>query len=99
MNFQRIVALLRKEFIQLSRDKRLLPILLLAPVLQLGIMGYAVSVDIKDIAIAICDQDKSAQSRALIEKFVTSGYFTVEYSTDDYKEVQSSFPTGSGTGS
>jgi ABC-2 type transport system permease protein len=89
MNFQRIVALLRKEFIQLSRDKRLLPILLLAPVLQLGIMGYAVSVDIKDIAIAICDQDKSAQSRALIEKFVTSGYFTVEYSTDDYKEVQS----------
>jgi ABC-2 type transport system permease protein len=88
MNFQRIVALLRKEFTQLSRDKKLLPIILLAPVLQLGLMGYAISVDIKDIAIAVCDQDKSAESRALAEKFVTSGYFTIEYATDDYKAVQ-----------
>ena len=88
MNLQRVVALLRKEFTQLSRDKKLLPIILLAPVLQLGLMGYAISVDIKDIAIAVCDQDKSAQSRALAEKFVTSGYFTIEYATDDYKAVQ-----------
>jgi ABC-2 type transport system permease protein len=51
-------------------------------------MGYAISVDIKDIAIAVCDQDKSAESRALAEKFVTSGYFTIEYATDDYKAVQ-----------
>ena len=89
MNLQRTVALLRKEFTQLSRDKRLLPIILLAPVLQLGLMGYAISVEIKDIAIAVCDQDKSAESRALAEKFVTSGYFTIEYATDDYRMVQS----------
>jgi ABC-2 type transport system permease protein len=88
MNLQRVVALLRKEFTQLSRDKKLLPIILLAPVLQLGLMGFAISVDIKDIAIAVCDQDKSAESRALAEKFVTSGYFTIEYATDDYKAVQ-----------
>ena len=94
MNLQRIVALLRKEFTQLSRDKKLLPIILLAPVLQLGLMGYAISVDIKDIAIAVCDQDKSAESRALTEKFVTSGYFTIEYTTDDYKAVQSYLDEG-----
>jgi ABC-2 type transport system permease protein len=88
MNFQRIAALLRKEFTQLSRDKKLLPIILLAPVVQLGLMGYAVSVEIKDIAIAVCDQDKSAESRALTEKLVTSGYFTVEYTTDNYNDVQ-----------
>ncbi|HMK39747.1 MAG TPA: ABC transporter permease, partial [Bacteroidota bacterium] len=88
MNLQRTVALLRKEFTQLSRDKKLLPIILVAPVLQLGLMGYAISVDIKDIAIALCDQDKSAESRALAEKFVTSGYFTIEYATDDYNSIQ-----------
>ena len=47
MNIQRIVALLKKEFTQLSRDKKLLPIILLAPVVQLALMGYAVSVEIK----------------------------------------------------
>ena len=89
MNIQRIVALLKKEFTQLSRDKKLLPIILLAPVVQLALMGYAVSVEIKDIGIAVCDQDKSAESRALIEKLVTSGYFTVDYATDDYNDVRS----------
>jgi ABC-2 type transport system permease protein len=88
MNLQRIAALLRKEFTQLSRDKKLIGIILLAPVLQLGLMGYAISVEIKDIAIAVCDQDKSAESRALAEKFVTSGYFTIEYATDDYSKIQ-----------
>ncbi|HUI64259.1 MAG TPA: ABC transporter permease [Bacteroidota bacterium] len=88
MNFQRVAALLRKEFTQLARDKKLLPIILIAPVMQLGLMGYAVSVDIKDIAIAVCDQDKSTESRSLIEKLVTSGYFTIEYATDDYKSVR-----------
>jgi len=88
MNFQRISALLRKEFTQLARDKKLLPIILIAPVMQLGLMGYAVSVDIKDIAIGVCDQDKSVESRELVEKLVTSGYFTVEYSIDDYNAIQ-----------
>ena len=88
MSIQRIIALLRKEFTQLSRDKKLLPIILLAPVVQLGLMGYAVSVEIKDIGIAVCDQDKSAESRALTEKLVTSGYFTVDYMTDNYNDVR-----------
>ncbi|HTY58082.1 MAG TPA: ABC transporter permease [Bacteroidota bacterium] len=88
MNIQRIVALLKKEFTQLSRDRKLLPIILLAPVVQLALMGYAVSVEIKDIGIAVCDQDKSAESRALTEKLVTSGYFTVDYATDNYNDVQ-----------
>jgi len=94
MNIQRIVALLRKEFTQLSRDKKLLPIILLAPVIQLGLMGYAVSVEIKDIGIAVCDQDKSAESRALTEKLVTSGYFTIDYATDDYNDVRSFLDDG-----
>jgi len=89
MNRQRIVALLKKEFSQFFKDKALARIVILAPVLQLILLGYAASIDVKNIAIVLCDLDKTEDSRALAEKFVTSGYFTVEYATDNYKAVQS----------
>jgi len=89
MSKQRIVALLKKEFSQFFRDKALARIVILAPVLQLMMLGYAASIDVKNIAVVLCDLDKTEDSRALAEKFVTSGYFTVEYATDDYKAVQS----------
>jgi ABC-2 type transport system permease protein len=88
MNLQRIVALLKKEFGQLFKDKKLLPIVFIAPVLQLLMMGYAASFDVKNVSVALCDQDKSAESRAFIEKFTNSGYFTIEYATDDYNMIQ-----------
>ncbi len=89
MSLQRIIALLKKEFGQLLKDKKLLPIVFIAPVLQLILLGYAASVDVKNIAVLLCDLDKTTDSRQLAEKFVTSGYFTIEYATDDYKAVQS----------
>lgn len=89
MNIQRIIALLKKEFGQLFKDKKLLPLVFIAPVIQLIILGYAASFDIKNISIVLCDLDKTQQSRELAEKFVTSGYFTIEYATDDYNAVGS----------
>jgi ABC-2 type transport system permease protein len=89
MNAQRIVAVLKKEFGQLFKDKRLLPLVFVAPVMQLVFLGYAASVDVKNIAMALCDLDKTRESRELAEKFVTSGYFTIEYATDDYNSVPS----------
>ena len=88
MKWHRIIALLKKEFGQLFKDKRLLPILFIAPVIQLTLLGFAASFDVKNIALAVCDLDKTKTSREFVEKFVTSGYFTVEYATDDYKAVQ-----------
>jgi ABC-2 type transport system permease protein len=88
MKLQRIIALLKKEFGQLLKDKKLLPIVFVAPVLQLVFMGYAASLDVKNVSMVLCDLDKSAESRAFIEKFTNSGYFTIEYSTEDYNQVQ-----------
>jgi len=87
MNRQRIIALLKKEFGQLFKDKKMLPIVFVAPVLQLTFLGFAASLDVKDIAMVVCDLDKSAQSRELIRKFTNSGYFTLEYSTEDYGTI------------
>ncbi len=71
-----ILALLRKEFIQIRRDPRMLPILLISPILQLLLLGYAVNLDVRDIPSVVCDQDRSPQSRAYLDAFFHSGYFT-----------------------
>jgi len=82
MNKQRVMALLKKEFGQLFKDKKLLPLVFVAPVLQLVFMGFAASLDVKNISVVLCDLDKTESSRDLIEKFTNSGYFTIEYSTE-----------------
>ncbi len=89
MNVQRIIALLQKEFGQLVKDRKLLPIVFLAPVLQLIFLGYAASLDVRNIAVVLCDLDRTATSRAFVSQFTNSGYFTVEYVTDDYGTIGS----------
>lgn len=88
MSVQRIIALLKKEFGQLFRDRRLLPIVFLAPVLQLTFLGFAASLDVKNISMVVCDLDKSMESRTFIQRFTNSGYFTIEYATEDYSSIQ-----------
>ncbi len=88
MKMYRIVALFKKEFGQLFKDKKLLPLVFVAPVLQLVFMGFAASLDVKNISVVLCDLDKSQTSRELTEKFTNSGYFTIDYSTDNYQTIQ-----------
>jgi ABC-2 type transport system permease protein len=71
----RISHIIRKEFIQLRRDPKLVPILFFAPLIQLLLLGYAANLDVRDIPTVVCDQDGTAASRALISRFMNSGYF------------------------
>jgi ABC-2 type transport system permease protein len=75
---QRIRSLLIKEVIQLRRDRRLFGILILAPLLQLLVLGYAATTDIKQIALAIRDNDRSWHSREYIRALGSAGYFTLQ---------------------
>lgn len=75
--WERIYRMLVKEFIQVLRDPRMKALIFIMPVIQLIMFGYAVTTDVDDIRTAVCDLDKSPQSRALIERFTASGYFTV----------------------
>lgn len=54
--------MIRKELLQLRRDRKMFPILFAAPVLQLLILGYAANFDIKNIPVAVCDHDRSEES-------------------------------------
>ena len=88
MSLQRIIALLKKEFGQLFKDKKLLAIAFLAPVIQLTLLGFAASLDVKNISMVVCDLDKTETSRSFIQSFTNSGYFTIEYSTEDYGTIE-----------
>ena len=87
MNLRRVMALLKKEFGQFVKDKKLLPIVFVAPVLQLIFLGYAASLDVRNIAVVLCDLDKTQESRELIRQFTNSGYFTIVAATDDYTAI------------
>ena len=76
MKFTRLLAMARKEAIQLRRDSRSLILAFLLPVVLLIIFGYAISWDVKNIKTAVLDQDNSQQSRELLDAFRASGYFT-----------------------
>jgi ABC-2 type transport system permease protein len=67
--------LIRKEFLQLRRDRKMLPIVLIAPVIQLILLGYAANLDVSHVPTAVMDRDKTAVSRELTERFFATNYF------------------------
>ncbi len=75
--FHRIRVLLAKELAQIRRDKSLFGILLIAPLFQLLVMGFAANTDIRDIAITVRDNDHSVQSREYVRSLAASGYFKI----------------------
>lgn len=66
-----------KEFLQIRRDRRMIPVIFVAPVVQLAVFGFAVNTDVTDVPTVLVDEDRSAASRDLVARFVRSGYFDV----------------------
>jgi len=64
-----------KELLQLKRDPKIVPILFIAPVVQLTILGYAATTDVRRVELAVCDLDRSPASRTLVDAFTSSTYF------------------------
>jgi ABC-2 type transport system permease protein len=71
------VAVARKELRQIRRDRRTLLILLFVPVFFLLVYGYALNFDIRNVRLAVQDNDRSSASRALVSAFSQSGYFDI----------------------
>lgn len=77
MSWRRIRVLVWKEFTQIRRDKSMLPLILIMPVIQLILFGYVVGADVRNLSLAVYDQDHSIQSQRVIDSFTSSGYFTL----------------------
>lgn len=76
-----------KELLQVKRDKKMLVVIFMAPILQLIFLGYAANMDVNVIHTTIYDQDKTSTSRDFIKRFEQSGYFKLDYYVDNYDEV------------
>jgi drug efflux transport system permease protein len=84
---ERIRYILIKEFIQVFRDPRMKAFIFVVPIMQLLIFSYAASTDVRHIATGVYDQDHTVTSRALVSRFVKSGYFDrVAWITNDRQE-------------
>ena len=88
MNFNRVRAIIKKEFIQIIRDYRSLALALINPVILLCMFGFALSLDVNNVPLAICNQDKSQISTDFIMNFENSRYFNVVGYLDNYDQLQ-----------
>jgi ABC-2 type transport system permease protein len=91
---RRLAYLIRKEFLQLRRDRRMLVPLVFAPIFQLFLFGYAVTLDIKHIRMVVCDRDRQAESRELVNSFSRSGYFELRGWVDSPDEMDRPLESG-----
>src|SRR5699024_7437345 len=81
--------LLQKEFLQIFRNKAMLPIIFLMPIIQLVVLSFAATYELKEVDMHLVDFDRSAASRTLVNKMEATGYFDVEsYSRDVEEGIQ-----------
>ncbi len=84
----RLTSLIRKEFIQIIRDPRTLVIAILIPVMQLFLLGYAATNDVRNIPLAVFDQDRGPAARALLDAYRASDYFALTYDVNSEAEIR-----------
>ncbi|MCX5680482.1 MAG: ABC transporter permease [Candidatus Omnitrophica bacterium] len=86
--FDRVFAVLKKEFLQVFRDPRMKMIIFVSPVVQILIFGYAATMDITNIPMAVYDVDNTKESREVTRDFTYSKYFKITKYLSEEKEVQ-----------
>ena len=95
MKWRRVKAILVKESLQVVRDPRSLIIALLIPLLQMFLLGYGISLDIKQIPLCAYDQERSADSQDLLHRFTASPYFALQAQSSSYAELTHHLDDGS----
>ena len=90
----RIAQVIRKEFLELRRDPRLFGIVIIAPIIQLTMLGYAATTDVRDVPMVVVDQDRTSDSRALVSRFEASDNFVVVDSLTSIAQVDRYLDSG-----
>jgi ABC-2 type transport system permease protein len=85
---QRLRCLVRKEFLELRMNPRLFGLVVIAPILQLTLLGYAATTDVKNVPLVVADGDRSAASRELVARFDASVNFTVVDTVTTVSEIE-----------
>lgn len=93
-NFARLGALMRKEFIQMRRDRLTFAMMLGVPVMQLLLFGYAINSDPKHLPAAVYDQDQSTFTRSFLAALENTDYFRIVSRAETAEEAESLLARG-----
>jgi ABC-2 type transport system permease protein len=84
----RLTSIIRKEFIQITRDKRTLVIILIIPIMQLFLLGYSATTDVRNVPLAVYDQCRCTESRSLLDAYRAADYFRLAYDVGSEDEIR-----------
>jgi len=90
----RLFSLIRKEFIQILRDPRTLVLVLVVPIMQLFLLGYAATNDVRNVPLAVFDQDRGQDARALLDAYRAADYFLIAFDVDSEAELRDLIDAG-----
>ena len=88
MRNSRLLSLMRKEFIQILRDPRTLILVLVIPVLQVFLLGYAATSDVRNVPTAVFDQDRGPAARELLDAYRAADYFALTFDVNSEAEMR-----------
>lgn len=91
---RRIASVVRKELIQLRRDRKMRAMILVAPIMQVLVLGYAADMDVRDVPLAVLDGDGSPRSRGLAAALVSSSAFELVAAPSSQAELESALERG-----
>jgi ABC-2 type transport system permease protein len=94
MNMQRFMSIVKKEFIQIKRDKASFAIAIMMPLIMILLFGYAVVTELEDISLLVLDQSNTAESRELIKGFENTSYFKVVGKVHSVEAIENSLDKG-----
>jgi len=90
----RLMSIIRKEFIQITRDKRTLVLILVIPIVQLFLLGYSATSDVRNVPLAVFDQCRCVESRTLLNAYRAANYFTIAYDASSEDQIRSLIEQG-----
>lgn len=94
MSFYRLLSLIRKEVLQILRDPNTLLIAVMIPIVELFLLGYAATNDVRNVPLAVWDQDRGPAARALLDAFQAADYFRLAYEVDSEQALRDLLDAG-----
>lgn len=94
MNRERLHAMVRKEFVQMRRDPATLRLVLLVPLMQMLIFGYAIRTDVRNLPTVAFDQSRTQESRALVQRLTATGNFVLREQAKSYEDAAHAVDAG-----
>src|SRR5262249_40325919 len=94
MNAQRLGAMVQKEFVQMFRDQATLRLMLVVPLMQLLIFGFAIRTDVRHLPTVVFDQSRSQESRAFVQALIATDNFRLRPEARSYAEAVQAVAAG-----